>query len=190
MILSTCDVSCILYPALTERSTADLCRSKKLFAWRKNGHFEKWNIPSESLAMYLKYNSSLKNAFYNALQEGIYGGDDIMQKYNAIKDELENTPGVSNEEYRLVDLESIFGKEISSWLLKNHSINKLQFHFPSLAKFIPVLRVIRYLHEHPNAREKIQDMHLDMLANNDIKEPIVRHILMLYSYYVSNGYLV
>ena len=172
-MLKTSDISNFLYPAIDMAKTANLCKNKKLFAWKNEGYFESWNIPIESFAMYLRYNPILKTTFLNYEHEVDFNwiGDDLVKKYEAIKHELEHAPSIANEEYTLIELIEIFGTHFSVWLCQNHSISKLQKRFPKLVKHVPVLKVIRYLHENADVRADLQDRHMIMLTNNDILEP-------------------
>lgn len=187
-LLTVNDIHIIMGTTLSKREITEHCQNKNIYGWKSMEQPARWLVPSESFAMYLRYNPSLKRIFYNQEKEIL--GDEKMSKYKRIKDELENATSIANEEYKLADLTDILEIDFINWLRNNHSINAFQRRFPKFSSPIPVVRVIRYLHENPEAHKKLENLHMKLVSKNDLREPMVRHLLMLYTYYISNGYLL
>lgn len=171
--MTTKEVSEIL-GNVTPRRVAELCRTEKMYGIRSDGPFGQWDISSGSLAMYIRYNPEYKHCLK---------GKNIM------------TPDVCHEDYTVSELASIFEvkeKEIKKWIRDGHfpCVRFSRFCLIRANTKLPVISVVTFLHTHESKLKNLQDRHMEMLATGHEMEQQVRHLLMLYAYYKSNGYLV
>lgn len=172
-----------MWPDFSIRMVNGLCRDGKLYAYKRNQDvpFEPWVIPHESFAVYLWYNPVYANAFNHMDTTGLRG--DIMDFINAVK-----SYSRKDETYTLTQLSYIFNipkNQIAKWF----GIPKVSYILRFGAIEVSTIAVVEYLEQHSEQLEALKDRHQMLLSSGGDMEQSVRHLLMLYAYYKSNGYL-
>lgn len=194
MNLTTNDLSWITDTSAKEWRVR--CRTGTVFAWRENVNFAQWQIPVESFALYLHYHPLEARAFNLLFQDEqktpVYTRKkELGDKMKKIKEELDllDHRGPNEELISVNKLESIFGKDIYIWLCHRRYLNFAN-QVLRTDKPIPIQAVVRYLIQNPTQYEELLAQHNRIIRENpnDPKEPLIRHILMTYTYYTANGY--
>lgn len=141
-------------------------------------------IPEDSLIRFLQYRVTYFDVLYAHRNEG----DDEMIKIKRRLIELfYDAQNTWEEVYTTQQVADIFGvslKEVKKELRKHSRFKVL------LPKEITATDILLYLNKHSEIVDQLKDRHSMLLANGDLMESSVRHILMLYSYYQTNGYIV
>lgn len=163
-----------------------LCREGSIYGYKcQEGNFEPWTIPEDSFALYLNYNPILLVSF--AEMDMTYDREGELAMFvKKVKQHLSKS--YNSESYTLEQLSIIFDKpanQIATWF----GISNMFYLLAKRIITIQVLEVIKFLRVNPNRLEQLKEYHKLLLAKGDEKESAVRHILMLYAYYESNGYL-
>lgn len=174
-----------IYPDFSVQQLNRLCREGKLYGYKlTEGNFKPWIIPEESFALYLKYHPILLIGFMEMDMDYDRGGE-LTMFVNKVKEYLNRS---RSDSYTLAQLSYIFDKpenQIAAWM----GISKGFYFIGKRIITIQELEVIKFLSANPRRLEALEERHKLLLAKGDSAESAVRHILMLHSYYKSNGYL-
>ncbi len=138
-----------------------------------------YSIPEESLRLFLGYHP------YFLLR-----GDEEMD------DCRRNQCSARNETYTISEIGDIFDvpiKEVKQWIKdgKIKCVNRNRV-FPITKKSkVPVIGLIAFIHSDKFYYDYLSAKQSILMQKEDLQnEPKVRHLLMLYMYYKSNGYLI
>lgn len=179
ILLTTSDASWVLDPHLTSRQIAQLCKDGKIFAWKTDeGTFSKWQIPVDSLILYISMNPEYKDCVR-------YEHSEWLLEY--IQKELQKQHHYLDETYRIGDLSYIFGttKKQVIWyfVTKNKILAFFIYHFPFLQKPVSIRRILTTMTQRPALRKWLEIQFDQLKGTDDALESRVRHLLMLYTYY-------
>lgn len=200
LILTTNDIASFQVEGCWFNSASEVskeCRDKKMFGWKPSGHFQSWQIPADSLAYYLRYFPLFKESFTKIQLEGL--DPEMAKKVKTVKKYLDIKSNASNETYTITILSEIFGvprNQIIVMFCSTEPIwRRTLYSIPMYANLyshsISIGKVIRYLEENPSWVDRLYERHQMALATGKtVTESLIRHLLMLFSYYKSNGYLL
>jgi len=181
----------------SSNEVAKACRMKLLFSWKPQGVFQLWQIPADSLAYFLRYNKTYRETFLSMQLKEL--DPEMNKKIKAVKHYLEMKREPFEEIYSFSTLSSVFGvpvNQIVSMFCANEPVWKKMIFSNfilsrSYSHSLSIGRIVCYLEKNPVWVDKLYERQQTMLANGEISlENIARHILMLFSYYKSNGYLL
>lgn len=175
-----------MWPTFTTRQVNQLCRDQRIYAYKTSSEpFTPWIIPIESIAMYSFYHPTYREAILKMDLTGL--GEHFMRIGNELKRCC--SENLSKEEtYTIEQLSWIFDAPINQ-VLTWFNERFLPFTFFQKKKEVPALKVSQFLENHRDRLKMLQERHDALLAKGDFMEDQVRHLLMLYTYYKSNGCL-
>lgn len=159
----------------------ELCIEKKLYSIPYEKQFM---IPEDSMVRFLKYNPVYYQALCRIEEEE---SEVFMADRNYILDRYDETITIGECGYNRKQLANIFGvsiKEINKGLHKNGCYKIIP------PKDVSATRVLVYLKRNPESLKYLEDRHDMLMANGDMMESEVRHLLMLYMYYNTHGYII
>lgn len=182
MLLTTKDLASLPWGLFsTPADVSALCRTGQLYAFKqKQGQFDVWVIPAESVALWLK-SDIVRMASYVSMEVKDVG-DDNLRVLKAIGRWLDKN--YDDEIYSVQDLSEIFNvpkNQIIVWMEGSSSLKaKILSRWNSR---YDIFEVTKMLDANPDRFEMLTDRHKMCLANGDLMESKIRHILMLYVYY-------
>lgn len=179
--LTTADISWVV--PFTQRELAEKCRNREIYAYKSlDEHFSKWVVPLDSLIIYIQQNPDILK-YVKELDPKTVRGKELEELTEKIQVLIEQPLQYQNVTYLPQDLRDVFGIIDSNQL-------KQMFGKPWIFTFIRRVRypvqsddVLRYLRNHPEWVEKLIERHRAYLACDDPREWIIRHTLMLYTYF-------
>lgn len=178
-------------PGFSVDSVTRLCRNGKLYGFRKDELFAPWQIPVDSFALYLQYNPILKISFLEMTMKE--GEEEMNIIYRTIRDFLNKDSDNTDESYTIQQLIDIFGYPENQIKTMLCDVSNVPFGIALLEKYrkrYSAIQILKVLSANPEQLEKLKDRHQMLLADGDYREGMVRHLLMLHTYYKSNGYLI
>lgn len=179
------------------RQVSELCRTKKLFGVKTNiGYFSSWKIPTESFAIFLVRNLDECTAFVNMKRTWLsYWKEkdtDMYRITHSIQYYLNKIPFIFEETYTAQKISDIFDlplNEVFSYFFPVSLLGKINAKIPSLTKERSVSwrAVADYLRANPERVQYLYDKWERLSKQGSEKEYDIRHLLMLYEYYISNA---
>lgn len=176
------------------RQVSELCRTKELFAVKTGAsRLAPWQIPTESFAMYLVANTDKLIAFMYTCQEYLSywkERDDNMYKIaHSINHYLDKCPDMFRETYTAREIADIFDLPLNEVLSRFFAVTllgKIRVKIPPITKESSVSwrAVADYMHNNPDKVQFLYDKWEKLSKQGSDKEREVRHLLMLYEYYI------
>lgn len=164
----------------------EFCRTGRLYAFKtSDAPFTPWTIPIDSFGIFLQQNQFYKQNFINMMEYQTVGMRDKELKLVKKIEKYTKTP--VSEDYTIQQLSDIFDapvNQVTVWL----AISKLPFGLFSRAKTVNSDRVCEFLYRNPDRLNALKERHGILLANGDFMEQQVRHLLMLYTYYMDRNH--
>lgn len=178
------------------RQVSELCKTKKLFAVKTNtSRFAAWQIPTESFAIFLIFHPKEAKAFIRMCNEWfLYWKErdsDMYKIANSIRHYLNKVPVIFGETYTAQEISDIFDlplNEVLSDFFPVSLLGKIRAKIPPLTKESSVSwrTVADYMHSNPDKVEYLYTKWERLSKQGSDKEGEVRHLLMLYEYYIRN----
>ena len=175
-----------MWPDFTTRQINNLCRTKRMYAYKTNDEpFSPWIIPIESVGMYAFYHPSYRKGILEMDLTGT--GEHFMHIGNELK-KCCSERLTRDEVYTVEQLSLIFDAPINQ-ILTWFGERSFLFTFFQKKKEVSALKVAQFLEDHPDRLKMLQERHGMLLSEGGFMEDQVRHLLMLHTYYKSNGRL-
>lgn len=141
-------------------------------------------IPEDSLVRFFQYRTVYFGALYSHRDEGDEEMINIKRRLIELFYDAQNT---WEETYTRQQIADIFGVSIQDVKKALRKQNRFKVFLP---REITVTDILIYLKDHSEVVEKLEERRDMLLATDPMMEAPVRHILMLYSYYQSHGYII
>lgn len=178
------------------RQVSELCKTKEIFALKNSSsRFASWHIPTESFAMFLVFTVDEFIAFTSMCREWLpYWKERDSEMYkiaNSIKHYLNKIPIIFDEGYTAQDLSDIFdvpSNEILSTFFAKTPLQKIRAKVTGSTKndSVSYRTVVDYMRLNPEKVRYLYDKWARLSKEGSDKEYAVRHLLMLYEYYIRN----
>lgn len=176
------------------RQVSELCRTKQLFAIKTSkSRFASWQIPTESFAVFLMLHADEGKAFLRMCSEWLSywkERDSTMYKIaNSIRHYLNKVPVIFGETYTAQEISDIFDlplNEVLSHFFPVSLLGKIRAKIPPLTKESSVSwgAVADYMRANPDKVKYLYEKWEKLFAQGSDKEQKIRHLLMLYEYYI------
>lgn len=178
------------------RQVSELCRTKHLFAVKTDsGRFASWQIPTESFAIFLFFNIDEYNAFISMTQEWLsYWKERDHNMYRiakSIRHYLNKVPFILGETYTAQEISDMFDlplNEVLSHFFPVSLLGKIRAKIPPFTKESSVSwrTITDYMRANPEKVDYLYGKWEKLSKQGSDKERDVRHLLMLYEYYIRN----